>query len=42
MIRNTTVFNSKIVIKIIIYNILTMLYSIKMIISFKTDLKGCK
>ena len=42
MVRNATVFNSKIVIKIITYNVLITLYGINMVISSETDLKGCK
>ena len=40
--RNTTVFNNKIVIKIIICNVLTTLYGINTVISSETDSKGCK
>ena len=42
VIKNVTVSNNKIMIRIIIYNVLTILYNINTIIGSETDLKNCE
>ena len=42
MVKNIIIFNNKTVVKIITYNVLIILYNIKIVISSEIDLKSYK